>query len=608
MNLLIELLNRWGEQLPAFGWAMLWQSSLLILIVFCVDIFLRRHVRASVRYWLWIVVLAKLVLPPTLALPGSPAWWIRSARQVPAPSTSVQYFVSQPVKTGASVQTRFPGQLLQPGLSAPALVLLGWATVGVVLFGWMLFRWWQIAGRIRRAATAPEWLNDLLARTQRQGGLRGKVRLKLVDQTVSPAVCGLFRLVVLLPGQLADQLSPAQLRAVLLHELVHIRRGDVWVNCLQALLQILYWWHPLLWLANARIRRVREEAVDDAVMSALAGEAEVYVPTLVEVAKLAFQRPLMSLGLVGILESRSALRQRVQRLVNYQSPRKAGLTLLSVMGVALFAAAAVPMGSAPVVTESSPLSDGTAGLGTNQSLVADQSQVQVSAEFIQVRRGESEKVRQRILERCGWLLADGVVLVTNRYKGRSSSAFGGCRHISAPSLNTLSGRGAEIQAKSRYLNHPDSPGNFWTNQTPDFDFGQTLAVLPTVEPDGTNVALSLTPTVTEFLGFEGPENLQNAPRLRSHTQTAHVVVPDKYQVILNNLAATEFLKMPDGTTRNVPLQDATYDYMVVVTPVIVNATGRPVHEEKISAEAQQSVQTTTDQPPQNRSPANAAAP
>jgi len=56
-------------------------------------------------------------------------------------------------------------------------------------------------------------------------------------------------------------------------------------------------------------------------MLALRDEAETYAPTLLEVAKLAFNRPLASLGLVGILESRSALRQRIERLVNF--PRAA---------------------------------------------------------------------------------------------------------------------------------------------------------------------------------------------------------------------------------------------------------------------------------------------
>ena len=181
---------------------------------------------------------------------------------------------------------------------------------------------------------------------------------------MSPAVCGLFRPVILLPQSLVEKLSAGQLRAVLLHETIHLRRGDVWVNCAQALLQIVYWWHPLLWLANARIRRVREEAVDDAVMLALRDDAEIYAPTLLEVAKLAFNRPLASLGLVGILESRSALRQRIERLVNFNAPKKAGLTVVSILGILAFSAVALPMGEAPEKTNA-PSDTALAGNGAS---------------------------------------------------------------------------------------------------------------------------------------------------------------------------------------------------------------------------------------------------
>ena len=178
---------------------------------------------------------------------------------------------------------------------------------------------------------------------------------------MSPAVCGLFRPVnSVAASRWRKNYRAGQLRAVLLHEAFHLRRKDVWVNCAQALLQIVYWWHPLLWLANARIRRLREEAVDDAVMLALRDEAENYAPTLLEVAKLAFSRPLMSLGLVGIMESRSALRKRIERLVNFRPPRKAGLTLLSFCGIFVFSAVALPMGEAPGPAPASSSTDTTA--------------------------------------------------------------------------------------------------------------------------------------------------------------------------------------------------------------------------------------------------------
>jgi type II secretory pathway component GspD/PulD (secretin) len=238
----------------------------------------------------------------------------------------------------------------RPRLTHAAWALLGTVTVSLGLLAWMLARWHQVACDARRAAVAPARLSELLPVPRRP------VRLRLTDQPQSPAVCGLFRPVILLPRTLAEQLSPAQLRAVLLHELLHLRRGDVWVNCAQALLQIAYWWHPLLWFANARIRRVREEAVDDAVMVALNDDAEAYAPTLLEVAKLALRRPLASLGLVGILESRSSLRQRIERLMDFRPPRKAGLTLGSALTVLGFAALAVPMGEAPAPTETAQTS------------------------------------------------------------------------------------------------------------------------------------------------------------------------------------------------------------------------------------------------------------
>src|SRR5690349_15605952 len=82
MESFIENLNGRGETFLTFVWPMLWQSSLLIAVLLTFDFLVRRKVRASVRYTLWLVVLVKLCLPPTLALPTSPAWWLH---KTPAP-------------------------------------------------------------------------------------------------------------------------------------------------------------------------------------------------------------------------------------------------------------------------------------------------------------------------------------------------------------------------------------------------------------------------------------------------------------------------------------------------------------------------------------------
>src|SRR5262249_51506870 len=137
----------------------------------------------------------------------------------------------------------------------------GWLLVIAIgisglLGAWLGFRWRYVARCVNGTTGATADISALMEQARRLAGGRRKVALRVTAQRMSPAVCGLFRPVILLPQSLIEKLTQNQLRAVLLHELIHLRRRDVWVNCAQTLLQIFYWWHPLLWLANARVRRV----------------------------------------------------------------------------------------------------------------------------------------------------------------------------------------------------------------------------------------------------------------------------------------------------------------------------------------------------------------
>ena len=368
-NWFLHSANLWAGNVLHFAWPMLWQSSLLIAVIWALDVALRRKARAAVRYALWLLVLLKLVLPPSLSAPTGLGWWVRSTPPPLPPRYQTRITTFVPAETFAPVSAA--PMFIPPPPKPERLSRSSWAcllsgSVSLALLVWVLLRWRSVARQGWRGAPGPVWLAEMIQEERRRAGLRGSVRLRLTDQAMSPAVCGLFRPVILLPKALVNQLPPASLRSVLLHELIHLRRGDVWVSWAQALLQIVYWWHPLVWLANSCIRRAREEAVDDAVVVALQGQAECYAPTLLAVARLGLPRSLAALGLVGILESRSALRRRVERLVNRSAPRRAGLTLTSGLCVLGFAALAVPMGEGPAPAEKAQTAATPTGV-TNQA-------------------------------------------------------------------------------------------------------------------------------------------------------------------------------------------------------------------------------------------------
>jgi beta-lactamase regulating signal transducer with metallopeptidase domain/type II secretory pathway component GspD/PulD (secretin) len=349
----IETLNLWGAYCARIAWPLFWQSSLLIAGMFLLDLLLRRRLRASVRHALWLVVLVKLLLPPSFALPSGIGWWLRPRQAAPAKPPVASYVVTYGSfhEPRSSRREEAPSSFLpvlpSVRLSTPARALLASAAISATLMVIMLMRWRCLRFQLRESQPAPIWLQEIVFDAQQRANCRRAIRLMLADASISPALCGLFRPVIVLPAALVQHLRLDQLRAVLLHELFHLRNGDVWINCFQSLLQIVFWWHPFLWLANSRIRRVREEVVDDAVRLALGEEAESYAPTLLEVARLALARPLATLGLVGILESRHALKQRVDRLVNFPAPRRAGLSIISGFVVMAFASVALPMGQAP---------------------------------------------------------------------------------------------------------------------------------------------------------------------------------------------------------------------------------------------------------------------
>jgi len=289
METIIEHINSAGKVFVGFALPMLAQSSILIAILLLAELLLRKKVRAVFRYWLGMLILVQLILPPSQASRVSLGYLL---------ADKVDYLSAEAA----------------PVITWQAIVLLVWLAV-VIVMGLVFLKRAVLASRLLgQAGKANGLMNDLLVYCCKCMGVsKRKVQLKISSDGTSPAVCGLFRPVILVPRNLAPSLGSRHLRAVLLHELAHIRRGDLWVNFAQTFLQIIYFYNPLLWLANSTIRKVREQAVDEMVLGAMGEKVQRYPEMLAEVARLAFKRPALSLGLIGLVESESALAKRIKQ-------------------------------------------------------------------------------------------------------------------------------------------------------------------------------------------------------------------------------------------------------------------------------------------------------
>ena len=141
-----------------------------------------------------------------------------------------------------------------------------WVCIVFVLYLRLAGAWW-LTQRLGRRATVPlEALDVICAEWSQKWGIRRTVRCLESPFVGEPLTFGFWKPVILFPAGLALQLNPAQLEALLLHELAHIRRYDYLVNFLQLLLETCFFYHPLLHRISRDARRFREYCCDEAVL------------------------------------------------------------------------------------------------------------------------------------------------------------------------------------------------------------------------------------------------------------------------------------------------------------------------------------------------------
>ena len=276
------------------------QATWLLAAAWLADRALRKRAWPQILTTLWLVALARLVLPPSIASPWS------VTRALGAPSASI----AAAAPSGAWLQL------------LAALWLAG------VLASFAL-RW----SRRRRLA----------AREAAQAmGLRRSPRIGTLAGLATPAVSGLLRPTLLLPRDWLSRAPGMRARHALLHEVAHVRRGDLWLDELCHALRSLFWFHPLVWFAARRIHALGELACDADVARVLGREAPAYRDTLVLAARdvLARGEPPLARALVGDC---SQITARVEHLHRSSMPSRALVRGASTVLALVLAACVLPM-------------------------------------------------------------------------------------------------------------------------------------------------------------------------------------------------------------------------------------------------------------------------
>ena len=380
------------EIAPLFQWLLksTLQVSVVIIIVFAVKAIFSKKLTPRWHYILWMLVIAKMVIPvslqssfslfnlmPTssetknavvddhassskdsdvieqmpLADNAEPVDTVLSDdiskvevesstasianNDIASSNNTIAAADTQGIDSSQPVTIEKPEQ--QPTISAANYNLdnimpYGWLIGAGLLSLYVLasnYKLWRII-RVQRPVTDSGVL-DLLEDCKAQMDMHAYLAVVETDKVTSPALYGFLRPRLLLPTGILSKLNKEQLRHVFLHELAHLKRGDIYFGWLTALLQTLHWFNPLVWYAFHKMRVDRELACDELAISAMkSGENNEYGKTIVSLLE-DFSAPQYTPGLAGILEEKSQLRHRISMIANGRK----GSTRLSVFAAVL---------------------------------------------------------------------------------------------------------------------------------------------------------------------------------------------------------------------------------------------------------------------------------
>ena len=381
------------------------------------------------------------------------------------PAAAVAPAVPAPVMPVAPIAAQSPVSSWWDRVSITEIVAAVWI-VGSLGFAGLL--WWKWSGyrRVLRHSAVPfdAAIERLATQLGERLGLRRKVRVVVTSEPIGPAVFGLLRPVVVLPRALilpspfgrgaggkgraaanaresescqasALTLTLSQrerglegegsqrergleeerlkrLEPILAHELVHVRRGDTLWGTLQLAVEIVWWFHPLVWWANRETCRERERCCDEEVVAGLKCRPAAYARCLLDVLESERKwQPVLAVPGVRFIEVTS---KRLEDIMSRSSSFHARTPRWS-WAVLIVAAALVLPGRAIVL-----------GQGQNQSPAGNEPQAQQTPPTTEKNEEPTMHhtiITGQVVDAAGKAIAGAQVAVVGRSRNLSADSL-----------------------------------------------------------------------------------------------------------------------------------------------------------------------------------------
>lgn len=327
-------------------------ASVLIVLIFVSKVLFKNKLSAQWHYYIWILLILRLLIPYApessisalnivnpaiqeisninitgnnyvLAVPKSNPGSLINASSTPG----VPYNESTP----NSRANTFPPK---SSLSIVDLLGIAWLIGAIMIVLYLALVYASNVLKLNKGNNCNDpVIIKAFEKCKQEMGIRSKILIFYSRHVNTPSMFGLINPSLLVPIGILSALSDDEKRYVLLHELSHLKRRDLWVNWLTLLLRAVYWFNPVIWYAFAKMQEDREVACDASVLQHLNKEEHPrYGETILCVLKTV-SRPVLLPVTTGMANRKSSLKRRLAMITSFKRPS----WKLSVLAVVLLA-------------------------------------------------------------------------------------------------------------------------------------------------------------------------------------------------------------------------------------------------------------------------------
>lgn len=307
----------------------LWSSTAFLVLALAVIFLMRNRLTAGARFSLALIGIVKFAIPGSLVSSLLPS---PDALPISLQALGGAFRVTPAAMARASVW--------------PRIAVAVWLVVALALIlRFALTRHRLISLSVRTALPPRPREVEALARARRRVGVRRSIDIARSALPEAPAVLRTFRPLLVLPAAGCDDLSDDELESLLCHECAHVARHDNLIARIESVICALFWFHPLIWIAQ-RVTVIERERACDEVVAASADERETYLAALAKFCHAAIVPRLPGVSCMATAK----LKERMDHVMNYPSlkahalsPRR--VTVTAAAALVLFTLAAGIVGS-----------------------------------------------------------------------------------------------------------------------------------------------------------------------------------------------------------------------------------------------------------------------